>query len=105
MGKSQRSCDSYVELAVTSNLDRGIRMTTPTVLNNKNPEYKHSFTLCILDDLILNRLLVSVVSRCGQLIGCMSFGIGSLVSSSKVSPSSLSTLQASSFLSVVTGAD
>ncbi|XP_038558976.1 regulator of G-protein signaling 3-like isoform X3 [Micropterus salmoides] len=83
MGKSQRSCDSYVELAVTSDLDRGIRMTTPTVLNNKNPEYKHSFTLCILDDLILNRLLVSVVSRCGQLIGCMSFGIGSLVSSSK----------------------
>ncbi|XP_070759836.1 regulator of G-protein signaling 3-like [Enoplosus armatus] len=84
MGKSQRSCDSYVKLAVTSDLDRSIWMTTPTVLNNKNPEYNHNFILCISDDLVLNRLLVSVFSRCSQLIGCMSFGIGSLVSSSKL---------------------
>ncbi|XP_044051685.1 regulator of G-protein signaling 3-like isoform X2 [Siniperca chuatsi] len=84
MGKSQRSCDSYVKLAVTSDLDCSIRMTTATVLNNKNPEYKHNFILCITDDLVLNRLLVSVFSRCSQLIGCMSFGIGSLVSSSKL---------------------
>ncbi|XP_042370283.1 uncharacterized protein LOC121964129, partial [Plectropomus leopardus] len=38
-----RSCDSYVKLAVTSDLS--IRMKTPTVLNNRNPEYKHKFTL------------------------------------------------------------
>ncbi|KAM8760934.1 regulator of G-protein signaling 3-like isoform 1-T1 [Acanthopagrus schlegelii] len=84
MGKSHRSCDSYVKLVVTSDLHRSITMKTPTVLNKKNPEYNQSFTLCISDDIILNRLLVSVFSRCGQLIGCMSFGIGSLISSSKV---------------------
>ncbi|XP_073321919.1 regulator of G-protein signaling 3-like [Pagrus major] len=84
MGKSYRSCDSYVKLVVTSDLHRSVTMKTPTVLNKKNPEYNQSFTLCISDDIILNRLLVSVFSRCRQLIGCMSFGIGSLISSSKV---------------------
>ncbi|CAJ1069353.1 regulator of G-protein signaling 3-like [Xyrichtys novacula] len=83
MGKSQRPCDSYVKLAVTSDLDCSIRMKTPTVFNNKNPDYKHRFQLCISDDLLQSRLLVSVFSRCSQLIGCMSFGIGSLASSSK----------------------
>uniref|UniRef100_UPI0037E765F5 regulator of G-protein signaling 3-like n=1 Tax=Semicossyphus pulcher TaxID=241346 RepID=UPI0037E765F5 len=83
MGKSLRSCDSYVKLVVTSDLGRSIRMKTPTVLNNKNPEYNHSFILCTSDDLVRSRLLVSVFSRCRQLIGCMSFGIGSLVSPSK----------------------
>ncbi|XP_070819923.1 regulator of G-protein signaling 3-like [Chaetodon trifascialis] len=39
---------------------------------------------CNSDDLILNRLLVSVFNRCSQLIGCMSFGIGSLISSHKL---------------------
>ncbi|XP_030273896.1 uncharacterized protein LOC115582220 [Sparus aurata] len=84
MGKSHRSCDSYVKLVVTSDLHRSVTMKTPTVLNKKNPEYNQSFTLYISDDIILNRLLVSVFSRCCQLIGCMSFGIGSLISSSKV---------------------
>ncbi|XP_065822563.1 regulator of G-protein signaling 3-like [Labrus bergylta] len=83
MGKSQQSCDSYVKLVVTPNVDYSTRMKTPTVWNNKNPEYNHSFILCTSDDLIRSRLLVSVFSRCRQLIGCMSFGIGSLVSSSK----------------------
>ncbi|KAG7214265.1 hypothetical protein INR49_023185 [Caranx melampygus] len=73
MGKDQRSCDSYVK--VTSDLGR---MKTPTVLNNKNPQYNHSFTLCVSDKLLPHRLLVSVLrrqtdSRCSQLIGCMSF--------------------------------
>ncbi|XP_027140241.1 regulator of G-protein signaling 3-like isoform X1 [Larimichthys crocea] len=80
MGKSQKSCDSYVKLAVTSDLVSDSR----TFLNNKNPEYDHSFILCVSDDLVLNRLIISVFSRCSQLIGCMSFGIGSLVSSSKL---------------------
>ncbi|XP_018548258.1 regulator of G-protein signaling 3 isoform X2 [Lates calcarifer] len=85
MGKCQRSCDSYVQLSVTSDLS--IRMKTATVLNNKNPQYNQRYTLCV-SELLLNRLLVSVFrrrtdSRCSQLIGCMSFGIGSLVSSSK----------------------
>ncbi|KAK1876212.1 Regulator of G-protein signaling 3 [Dissostichus eleginoides] len=72
MGKSQRSCDSFVELAVT--YDLSIRMKTATI-HNKNPEYRTTHTL---------RLLVSVLSRRRQLIGCMSFGIGSLVSSSQL---------------------
>ncbi|XP_041793165.1 regulator of G-protein signaling 3-like [Chelmon rostratus] len=84
MEKSQRPCDSYVKLAVTSDLDHSITMKTPTVMNNKNPEYNSQFILCTSDDLVLNRLSVSVFNRCGQLIGCMSFGIGSLISSPKL---------------------
>ncbi|XP_074525834.1 regulator of G-protein signaling 3-like isoform X2 [Halichoeres trimaculatus] len=83
MGKSQRSCDSYVKLVVNSDLNCRIRMKTPTVLGNKNPAYNHRFKLCISDDLIRSRLLISVCGRSSQLIGCMSFGIGSLVSSSE----------------------
>ncbi|XP_059193429.1 uncharacterized protein LOC131974937, partial [Centropristis striata] len=74
-----RSCDSYVKV-VTSDLS--IRMKTPPVFNNKNPEYNQEFILCVSDD--VSRLMVSVFSRCRQLIGCMSFGIRSLVSSSEV---------------------
>uniref|UniRef100_A0A3B4ZI46 PDZ domain-containing protein n=1 Tax=Stegastes partitus TaxID=144197 RepID=A0A3B4ZI46_9TELE len=63
-------------------------MRTETVPNSKNPEYRRCFTLCIQDELLLSRLLVSVfrrsADRCSQLIGCMSFGIGSLVSSSQL---------------------
>ncbi|XP_068166373.1 regulator of G-protein signaling 3 isoform X2 [Antennarius striatus] len=84
MGKSHRSCDSYVKLAVNSDLDRSITMTTPTVVNNKNPQYQQKFILCVSDDLVPNRLLFSVFSRCHHLIGCMSFGIKSLISSSKL---------------------
>ncbi|GAA6233071.1 regulator of G-protein signaling 3-like isoform X2 [Lates japonicus] len=43
MGKCQRSCDSYVQLSVTSDLS--IRMKTATVLNNKNPQYNQRYTL------------------------------------------------------------
>ncbi|XP_028270001.1 regulator of G-protein signaling 3-like isoform X2 [Parambassis ranga] len=86
MGKSCGSCDSYVKIAVTSNLDHRLRMKTQTVQNNKNPEYGRSFTLPVTGELLLSRLLVSVFrrsadSRCSQLIGCMSFGLGSVVSS------------------------
>ncbi|XP_063345087.1 regulator of G-protein signaling 3-like isoform X1 [Pelmatolapia mariae] len=86
MGKSQRSCDSYVKLAVTSDLHRSIRIKTDTVYNNKNPKYERRFKLWIREELIPSRLLVSVFrrpadNRRSQLIGCMSFGIGSLVSS------------------------
>ncbi|XP_031735058.1 regulator of G-protein signaling 3-like isoform X1 [Anarrhichthys ocellatus] len=77
-----RSCDSYVKMEVISDLC--VMMKTPTVLNNKNPEYNSKFKLRISDDLYLKRLLISVFSRCSQLIGCLSFGISSLVSSSKL---------------------
>ncbi|XP_016898478.1 regulator of G-protein signaling 3-like isoform X2 [Cynoglossus semilaevis] len=88
MGKGQTPCDSYVKVTVTSDPSHSIRMKTPTVLNSKNPKYDHSFTLLVSDELFLGRLLVSVFrklpeSRSRQLIGCMSFGIGSLVLSSE----------------------
>ncbi|XP_037536718.1 regulator of G-protein signaling 3 [Nematolebias whitei] len=86
MGKSRRSCDSYVK--VTSDLDHSIRRKTRAVLDRKNPKYEENFSLCITERHLLSRLLVSVFrrppdSRCSQLIGCMSFGIGSLVTSSQ----------------------
>ncbi|KAK2838241.1 hypothetical protein Q5P01_015453 [Channa striata] len=89
MGKSQSSCDSYVKLKVTSDLGYSVGMKTHTVLNNNNPKYDQSFRLCVSDDLLLDRLLVSVFrrpgsSRCSQLVGCMSFGIGSLILSDKL---------------------
>nr|XP_020450774.1 regulator of G-protein signaling 3-like isoform X2 [Monopterus albus] len=89
MGKSQRSCDSYVKLEVTSDHGHSIKMKTQTVVNNQNPKYNCSFKLYVSDNLLLHRLLVSVFrqpadNRCSQLIGCMSFGIGSLISSSKI---------------------
>ncbi|KAG7490688.1 regulator of G-protein signaling 3-like isoform X2 [Solea senegalensis] len=88
MGKCQKPCDSYVKVTVTSDLDHNIRMKTQTVLDNRNPQYDQNFTLCVGDDVYRGRLLVSVFrkrsdSRCRQLIGCMSFGISSLILSSE----------------------
>ncbi|MEQ2263624.1 hypothetical protein XENORESO_010465, partial [Xenotaenia resolanae] len=89
MGKSCRSCDSYVKLSVTSDLHDSIGIKTQTVRNNKNPAYQQNFSLCVSEPLLLSRLLVSVLRRlpkprCSQLIGCMSFGIGSLSHSSQL---------------------
>ncbi|XP_024120289.1 regulator of G-protein signaling 3 isoform X2 [Oryzias melastigma] len=83
MGKSRRSCDSYVKVDVTSGHRESVRMKTQMVLNDKNPKYDQSISLCVRGKL-QSRLLVSVCrrlddSRSSQLIGCMSFGISSLV--------------------------
>uniref|UniRef100_A0A1A8U2U1 Regulator of G-protein signaling 3a n=1 Tax=Nothobranchius furzeri TaxID=105023 RepID=A0A1A8U2U1_NOTFU len=89
MGKSHKSCDSYVKLSVTSDLDHEVRiMKTQMVPNNKNPEYDQNFTLYVTKPRLRGRLLVSVFRRLSDtrrshLIGCMSFGIGSLISSSQ----------------------
>ncbi|XP_029367142.1 regulator of G-protein signaling 3-like isoform X2 [Echeneis naucrates] len=89
MGKCQRSCDSYVKASVTSDLDHMVIVKTPTVLNNKDPQYNYTCALCVGDDLLHHRLLVSVLRRRtdrrgSQLIGSMSFGIGSVFSSMKL---------------------
>ncbi|XP_047236981.1 regulator of G-protein signaling 3-like isoform X4 [Girardinichthys multiradiatus] len=89
MGKSCGSCDSYVKLSVTSDLHDSIGIKTQTFRNNKNPAYQRNFSLCVSEPLHLSRLLVSVLRRlpkprCSQLIGCMSFGIGSLSHSSQL---------------------
>ncbi|XP_029960657.1 regulator of G-protein signaling 3-like [Salarias fasciatus] len=84
MRHCDRSCDSYVKLVVTSDLQKKA-MRTQTIRNNRRPKYQETFTLCVSDELLRSRLQVSVFSRscdsrCRQLIGCMSFGVGSLVS-------------------------
>ncbi|XP_051923847.1 regulator of G-protein signaling 3-like isoform X2 [Hippocampus zosterae] len=90
MAKTSRSCDSQVRL--TSDINRNIVMKTPTVNNNKNPEYNHQFLLPISENVHQKRLTLSVLRRhtessekkgC-QLIGCMSFRIGPLISSRKL---------------------
>ncbi|XP_019741000.1 regulator of G-protein signaling 3-like [Hippocampus comes] len=90
MAKTSRLCDSQVRL--TSDMNRNIVMKTPTVNNNKNPEYNHHFLLPISENVHQNRLTLSVLRRhtesskkkCCQLIGCMSFRIGPLISSRKL---------------------
>ncbi|XP_076010396.1 regulator of G-protein signaling 3-like isoform X2 [Genypterus blacodes] len=87
MGKSCRSCDSYVQLTLTPDLGHTRRMRTETVMDNKNPKYKQNFMLCDSSELLQKRLLVSVWRRrahTSHLIGCMSFGIRSLVLSSEL---------------------
>ncbi|XP_020561993.1 regulator of G-protein signaling 3 isoform X2 [Oryzias latipes] len=88
MEKSHRSCDSYVKVSVTSDRHNSVWMKTRTVPNEKNPKYDQSVSLCVRGKL-QSRLLVSVCRRLhdcrgSQLIGCMSFSIGSLVSRSQL---------------------
>ncbi|XP_062312021.1 uncharacterized protein LOC134016719 [Osmerus eperlanus] len=89
LGTSSRSCDSYVKLAVIPDLDHSTRRKTTTVLDCKNPVFQETFLLAITAEDHQKRLLVTVwnrhpSSRRSEFLGCMSFGVRSLVTASKV---------------------
>ncbi|XP_074871682.1 regulator of G-protein signaling 3 isoform X3 [Carettochelys insculpta] len=88
MGKEYRTCDSYVKVAVIPDTDRKCRQKTKTVPDSKNPIFHEHFLFPVQEEDEQKRLLVTVwnrerKSRQSQLIGCMSFGMKSLLTLDK----------------------
>ncbi|KAL0978970.1 hypothetical protein UPYG_G00178660 [Umbra pygmaea] len=89
LGKEHRRCDSYVKLSIIPDLDHSTRRKSETVLDCKNPVFNVSFLLAISSRDHQKRLLVTAwnrnpSSRRSEFLGCMSFGIHSLITSAKV---------------------
>ncbi|XP_067825725.1 regulator of G-protein signaling 3a isoform X2 [Heptranchias perlo] len=88
MGREYRTCDSYAKLSVVPDYDRGNRQKTKTVPDCKNPIFHEHFIFPLQESDELKRLLVTVWnrdrnSRCSELLGCMSFGVKSLLALDK----------------------
>ncbi|XP_067417612.1 regulator of G-protein signaling 3 isoform X3 [Emydura macquarii macquarii] len=88
MGKEYRACDSYVKMSVVPDVDRKCRQKTKTVPDSKNPIFHEHFLFPVQEEDEQKRLLVTVWnrernSRQSQLIGCMSFGVKSLLAPDK----------------------
>ncbi|XP_043386088.1 regulator of G-protein signaling 3 isoform X3 [Chelonia mydas] len=88
MGKEYRTCDSYVKMSVVPDTDRKCRQKTKTVPDSKNPIFHEHFLFPVQEEDEQKRLLVTVWnqernSRQSQLIGCMSFGVKSLLTPDK----------------------
>ncbi|XP_056448393.1 regulator of G-protein signaling 3-like [Gadus chalcogrammus] len=89
LGRNCGSCDTYVKLSLIPDVDHSTRRKTPTVVNSKYPEYNQHFALNVDTENLLKRLQVTVwrrrlsTSRRSEFLGCMSFGIRSLLRSSK----------------------
>ncbi|XP_045081576.1 regulator of G-protein signaling 3 isoform X1 [Coregonus clupeaformis] len=89
LGEKNRTCDSYVKLAIIPDLNHSTNRKTETVLDCKNPLFHETFLLAISVEDYQKRLLVTVwnrnpSSRRSEFLGCMSFGTHSLITSSKV---------------------
>ncbi|XP_026514264.1 regulator of G-protein signaling 3 [Terrapene carolina triunguis] len=88
MGKEYRTCNSYVKMSVVPDTDRKGRQKTKTVPDSKNPIFHEHFLFPVQEEDEQKRLLVTVWnqernSRQSQLIGCMSFGVKSLLTPDK----------------------
>ncbi|KGL80257.1 Regulator of G-protein signaling 3, partial [Tinamus guttatus] len=88
MGKEYRSCDSYVKMSIVPDADWKCRQKTKTVLDSKNPVFHEHFLFPVQEEDEQKRLLVTVWnwernSRKSELIGCMSFGVKSLLTLDK----------------------
>ncbi|XP_042193240.1 regulator of G-protein signaling 3a isoform X1 [Callorhinchus milii] len=84
MGREYRTCDSYVKLSVVPDLSRRSRRKTKTVPDCKNPVFHEYFNFPLQETDEQKRLLVTVwnrdrISRRSELLGCMSFGVRSLL--------------------------
>uniref|UniRef100_UPI00358F453A regulator of G-protein signaling 3-like isoform X2 n=1 Tax=Myxine glutinosa TaxID=7769 RepID=UPI00358F453A len=87
-GQSGKPCNSYVKMAFVPDPDRKKRRKSRTVLETNNPVYGESFTLPFGADDERKRLLITIwhrdkMSRPSELLGCMSFGMKSLLSIQK----------------------
>ncbi|XP_074779734.1 regulator of G-protein signaling 3 isoform X1 [Athene noctua] len=88
MGKEYRTCDSYVKMSIVPDADWKCRQKTKTVPDSKNPVFHEQFLFLVQEEHEQKRLLVTVWnrdrnSRQSELIGCMSFGVKSLLSLNK----------------------
>nr|XP_020821144.1 regulator of G-protein signaling 3 isoform X2 [Phascolarctos cinereus] len=88
MTKDSRPCDAYVKVSVVPDNDRKRRQKTQTIPDCKNPAFHEHFFFPIQEADEQKRLLVAVWNRerdhrQSQLIGCMSFGVKSLLDPDK----------------------
>ncbi|XP_051663861.1 regulator of G-protein signaling 3 isoform X1 [Manacus candei] len=88
MGSECRACDSYVKMSIVPDADWKCRQKTKTVPDSKNPVFHEHFVFPVQEEDEQKRLLVTVWnrernSRQSELIGCMSFGVKSLLSLDK----------------------
>ncbi|XP_027505999.1 regulator of G-protein signaling 3 isoform X2 [Corapipo altera] len=88
MGSECRVCDSYVKMSIVPDADWKCRQKTKTVPDSKNPVFHEHFVFPVQEEDEQKRLLVTVWnrernSRQSELIGCMSFGVKSLLSLDK----------------------
>uniref|UniRef100_A0A8C3S760 Regulator of G-protein signaling 3 n=1 Tax=Chelydra serpentina TaxID=8475 RepID=A0A8C3S760_CHESE len=78
----------YIKMSVVPDTDRKCRQKTKTVPDSKNPIFHEHFLFPVQEEDEQKRLLVTVWnqernSRQSQLIGCMSFGVKSLLTLDK----------------------
>lgn len=88
MGKEYRTCDSYVKMSLVPETDRRCRQKTKTVHDSKTPVFHECFLFPYEDGDEQKRLLITVWNRerntrHSELIGCMSFGVTSLLAPDK----------------------
>ncbi|CAN0179204.1 unnamed protein product [Lampetra fluviatilis] len=88
MGREFKSCDSCVKLVLAPDPDRKTRRKTKTVAECRNPVYHEYFSLPTQPEDDKKRLLITVwnkdkTSRKSELLGCMSFGVKTLISAEK----------------------
>ncbi|XP_039200816.1 regulator of G-protein signaling 3 isoform X4 [Crotalus tigris] len=89
MGKQYRMCDSFVKVSIVPDTSRKCRQKSKTVLGSKNPIFHEQFIFCLQEEDEQKRLLVTVwdrppdSSRQSRLLGCMSFGVKTLLAPGK----------------------
>uniref|UniRef100_A0A8C9DPS1 Regulator of G protein signaling 3 n=1 Tax=Prolemur simus TaxID=1328070 RepID=A0A8C9DPS1_PROSS len=88
MSKEPGTCDPYVKMSLIPEDNRIHRQKTRTVPNCRDPAFHEHFFFPIQEEDDQKRLLVAVwngasESRQGGLIGCMSFGVKSLLTPDK----------------------
>ncbi|XP_071621925.1 regulator of G-protein signaling 3 isoform X3 [Heliangelus exortis] len=88
IGKEYRTCDSYVKMSIVPDADWKCRQKTKTVPASKNPVFHEHFLFPVEEEDEQKRLLVTVWnrernSRQSELVGCMSFGVKSLLTLEK----------------------
>ncbi|OXB80650.1 UNVERIFIED_CONTAM: hypothetical protein H355_005579 [Colinus virginianus] len=88
MGTEYRPCNSYVKISIVPDADWKCRQRTKTVPDSKNPVFHEHFVFLVREEDEQKRLLITVWNqerdcRQNKLIGCMSFGVKSLLTLDK----------------------
>nr|XP_060613222.1 regulator of G-protein signaling 3 isoform X3 [Anolis sagrei ordinatus] len=88
LGKQCQICDSFVKVSLVPDAGRQCRQKTQIVPDSKNPVFHQRFVFPLREEDEQKRLVVTAWnrtrgSRQSRLIGCMSFGVRSLLSPGK----------------------